>query len=313
MKILLTGGAGFIGSHLSDVLVRAGHSVVAVDDLSLGREQNVAHLQGTGNFALVVGDVLDGAFFRGLIARQGFDCVFHMAANSDIARSHAEPRIDRDRTFETTFRVLEGMREARIGKLVFASTSAIYGEAKGQIAEDHGPLRPISHYGAAKLASEAFITSYGENYGIQSWITRFPNVVGSRATHGAVFDFVQRLVYDSSKLFVYGNGKQVKPYLYVTDLVAAIMTVFENCHDRVNVCNVGVASTTCVADIARFVLEAGGIDAPIVYGGGDRGWVGDVPRFEYDISRISALGWQASMTSDDAVRLAAEAIWAETR
>ena len=313
MKILVTGGAGFIGSHVCDRLIEGGNSVVAVDDLSLGRAENLKQLAGHGKFELFIGDILDNEFFQPLMAEGKFDCVFHMAANSDIARSHAAPSVDLDRTFMTTFKVLEGMRKAKIGKLVFASTSAIYGEADGRIAENYGPLCPISHYGAGKLASEAFITSFGENYGIQSWITRFPNVVGGRATHGAVYDFVQRLLNDSSKLTVLGNGTQVKPYLFVSDLVDAMMTVFSATDAHVNIFNVGVDTSTTVADIARFVIEEGGLDASIEYTGGDRGWIGDVPRFAYDFSKITTLGWRASMTSDAAVRDAARAIWSESR
>ena len=153
MKILVTGGAGFIGSHLCDRLVECGDSVVAVDDLSLGRTSNLKRLAGHAAFSLAIGDVLDDEFFQPLIAGGKFDCVFHLAANSDIARSHAVPSVDFDRTFLTTFKVLEGMRKAKIGQLVFASTSAIYGQADGQIAESYGPLRPISHYrrGKARL------------------------------------------------------------------------------------------------------------------------------------------------------------------
>jgi UDP-glucose 4-epimerase len=313
LKTLVTGGAGFIGSHLCDALLDCGDEVVAVDNLSLGRVSNLAHLSGNSRFELVVADVLDDGRFPALVANGKFDRVFHMAANSDIAVSHATPSIDLSQTFLTTYKVLEAMRAAGIDKLVFASTSAIYGEADGEVAEGHGPLCPISHYGAAKLASEAFISSVGENYGIQSWITRFPNVVGSRATHGAVLDFVQRLIGDDTRLTVLGNGTQVKPYLYVTDLVAAMLFVVERGRERLNIYNVGVTTSTTVADIARIVLEEGGIAAPIEYSGGERGWIGDVPRFAYDISRISRLGWSASMTSDEAVRAAARAIWAESR
>jgi UDP-glucose 4-epimerase len=313
VKILVTGGAGFIGSHLCDALLAEGHALVAIDDLSLGRRENLAHLVRLPDFDLQIGDVIDDGWFVPLVVEGGFDCVFHMAANSDIARSHASPSIDLERTFLTTFKVLEAMRLSGIRQLVFASTSAIYGETEGRVGEDHGPLRPISHYGAGKLASEAFITSYGENYGIQSWITRFPNVVGPRATHGAIYDFVQRLAVDPTRLRVLGDGTQQKPYLFVRDLVDAIVLVWKTTSERVNAYNVGVDSSTTVADIARFVIEEGGLGAFIDYTGGSRGWVGDVPKFAYDISRISALGWKAGMTSDEAVRAAARAIWAEAR
>jgi UDP-glucose 4-epimerase len=311
MKVLVTGGAGFIGSHLCDALVELGHRVVAIDNLSLGRQRNLSQLQGKPNFQFVHGDVLDESLLGPLVANGRFDCVFHMAANSDIARSHASPSIDLDNSFMTTFRVLEAMRGADIRQLVFASTSAIYGEADGEIAEDFGPLRPISHYGAAKLASEAFINSYGENYGTQGWITRFPNVVGSRATHGAVFDFVQKLRRTPGRLDVLGDGTQEKPYLEVLDLVRAIILVWRSTAERMNIYNVGATTRSKVADIARIVIEEGPSDAEVVYSGGSRGWIGDVPKFAYDIRRIRSLGWEPSMSSDEAIRTAARAAWKE--
>ena len=311
MKLLVTGGAGFIGSHLCDSLIEMGHQVVAIDNLSLGRKANIIQLQANPNFEFIDGDVLDGNLFGSLVSSGNFDCVFHMAANSDIARSHASPSIDLDNTFMTTFRVLEAMRSAGLKKLVFASTSAIYGEADGQIAEDFGPLQPISHYGAAKLASEAFVSSYGENYGIQSWITRFPNVVGPRATHGAVYDFVQKLRRTPGRLDVLGDGTQEKPYLNVLDLIHAIILVWRSTAERINIFNVGATTRSRVSDIARIVIDEGPENAEIVYSGGSRGWIGDVPKFAYDITRLSALGWKPSMTSDEAVRVAAKAIWNE--
>lgn len=313
MKILVTGGAGFIGSHLCDALVASGHNVVAIDNLSLGRESNLRQLHNNPSFEFVRGEILDADWFDEFVAGGGFECVFHMAANSDIARSYADPSVDLDNTFSTTFRVLEAMRKASIRQLVFASTSAVYGEADGRIREDFGPLKPISHYGAAKLASEGFISSYGENYGIQSWITRFPNVVGPRATHGAVYDFVHKLRRTPGRLEVLGNGTQEKPYLSVHDLVQAILLVWEKTAERVNIYNVGAPTRSKVSDIARIVIEEGPGPAEIAYTGGDRGWIGDVPKFAYDTSAIEGLGWSPSVSSDEAIRLAARAIWTETQ
>jgi UDP-glucose 4-epimerase len=219
--------------------------------------------------------------------------------------------VDLNNTFMTTVRVLDMMRKEGVERLVFASTSAIYGEAAGDISEHFGPLKPISHYGAAKLASEAFISSYGANYGIQSWITRFPNVVGPRATHGAIYDFVHKLRRTPDRLVVLGDGTQEKPYLNVTDLVRAIMLVWQSTDDLTNIFNVGALTRSRVADIARIVIEEAPQPAEIVYTGGDRGWIGDVPKFSYDISALTALGWLPTMTSDEAVRIAAKAIWAE--
>lgn len=312
MRFLITGGAGFIGSHLCDALVGLGHGIVAVDNLSLGRENNIAHLKDNPAFEFVRGDVLDADWFEDVVRTGGFDGVFHMAANSDIAISHENPRVDFDNTFQTTFRVLEAMRKFAIKRLVFASTSAVYGEMDGRIREDSGPLKPISHYGAAKLASEGFISAYAENYGIQSWITRFPNVVGSRATHGAIYDFVQKLRRTPGRLEVLGDGSQEKPYLNVHDLIEAMLLVWRSASEKVSIFNVGATTRSKVSDIARIVIEEGPSEAEIVYTGGDRGWIGDVPRFAYDISAIERLGWSPSMTSDEAIRAAARAVWAET-
>lgn len=311
MKVLVTGGAGFIGSHLCDALLNDGHDVVALDNLSLGRRENVEHLRSNAKFQFVEGDILDDHLLSSLMESGDFECVFHMAANSDIARSHKSPDVDLNNTFMTTFRVLEAMRRFGIGQLVFASTSAIYGEAKGQVGEAYGPLEPISHYGAGKLASEAFISSYCENYGIRAWVTRFPNVVGPRGTHGAVFDFVHKLKATPGKLMVLGNGTQEKPYLNVGDLVGAILLVWKKTDSKFNAYNVGAETRTTVSRIAEIVIEEGPGQAEIAYTGGDRGWIGDVPKFEYDVSAITSLGWSPSMSSDEAVRVAARAIWRE--
>jgi UDP-glucose 4-epimerase len=275
--------------------------------------ENIAHLSDDANFRFVEGDVLDANKIEALFEKEKFDCVFHLAANSDIAISHAHPRVDYDNTFRSTYAILDAMRNSNTRNIVFASTSAIYGEAPGQIKEDHGPLRPLSHYGAAKLASEAFISSFVENYDFKAWVIRFPNVVGPRSTHGAIFDFVNKLKKTPTQLQVLGNGSQEKPYLHVKDLITAIMLAWEKSDEALNIFNVGAAERTTVAKIARIVVEESGEDADIVYSGGDRGWIGDVAKFDYDTSRIRTLGWLPTMTSDDAVRAAAHWLFENTK
>lgn len=303
--ILVTGGAGFIGSHICDRLAERGHTIVAADNLMLGRREHIQPLENRPNFTFVEMDVSDIAALGTLAERHRFDCVFHFAANSDIGRSHADPGIDLTHTFATTYSVLEAMRLHGIRELVFASTSAVYGEAKGALAEDHGPLLPISHYGAGKLASEGFISSYGENYGIQSWIPRFPNVVGDRATHGALFDWGRKLTKTPDRLEVLGDGTQVKPYLHVSDLVSAILMGWDRLDKRVNVFNVGGTTRATVRRMAEIFVEEAGGTAAIHYTGGDRGWIGDVPSVEYDTTRIRSIGWEPRYSSEEAVRAAA--------
>lgn len=305
MRVLVTGGAGFIGCHVCERLIAEGHEVVAADNLMLGSRANLAAVENAAGFAFVELDVSNMAALDALFADRELDCVFHLAANSDIARSHADPSTDYVNTLATTWSVLEAMRRHQVGQIVFASTSAIYGEADGPIREDHGPLMPISHYGAAKLASEAFISSYGENYGIQSWMARFPNVVGDRATHGAIYDFVGRLRKNPARLDVLGNGEQIKPYLHVDDLVDALFVAWAGFAGRTNFFNVGGPTRCSVRRMAEIAVEESGHPAEIVYGGGDRGWIGDVPRAEYDTGLIGSLGWSPRLDSEAAVRATA--------
>lgn len=304
MHILVTGGAGFIGCHVCERLTGRNHSVVVADNLSLGHREHIAHLEGD-SLRFVEMDVTDQAALDALFAAEQFDAVFHMAANSDIARSHAEPATDFIATLGTTYAVLEAMRKHGVDQIIFASTSAIYGEAPGRLAEDHGPLKPISHYGAAKLASEAFLSSYGENYGIRSWITRFPNVVGDRLTHGAVYDFVRKLRVTPDRLEVLGDGTQEKPYIHADDLVEAMLLAWDRMDSRLNVVNVGGPTRATVKRMAEIVVEESGLDARIDFTGGDRGWKGDVPQIDYDTSRVQSLGWQPKLDSEGAVRAAA--------
>lgn len=212
--------------------------------------------------------------------------------------------MDYDLTFNTTYHVLRYLKEFGIRKFFFASTSAIYGETSDVLNEDYGPLRPVSNYGAGKLASEAFISAFSSTYHIQTWITRFPNVVGERFTHGVIYDFIHKLLKNPAELEVLGNGEQCKPYVYVKDLVAGILYVIDHASDEYNVYMLGSDSRTKVKDIAAMVIEEMGLNAEIKYTGGDRGWVGDVPEFRYDLSKVNTLGWKAAYTSNESVRLA---------
>lgn len=303
MNILITGGAGFIGSHLCDSLLHENNNLTVVDNLSLGSEENIKHLFQNNNFRFIKKDLLDFEELKKIFRNGDFEMVYHLAANSDIQKGVNDPKVDYDLTFNTTFNVLQCMREFRVYKLFFASTSAIYGDTSKELIEDFGPLLPVSNYGASKLASEAFISAFSSNYNIQTWIIRFPNVVGERFTHGVIFDFIAKLKNDPKSLTVLGNGEQIKPYLYVKDLIEGILFVCNNSDGLHNVYNLGVESRTKVKDIAKMVIEEMGLFSKINYTGGDRGWLGDVPEFKYNLSKIHDLGWSAKYSSNDAVRL----------
>jgi len=309
MNILVTGGAGFIGSHLIDALLAKNNTVVCLDDLSLGTEENLEHQMDNDKFKFIKLDLLDKKALDKVFSKNKFDCVFHMAANSDIKAGAENVDVDLEKTFMTTFNVLEAMKKHKVRQFVFASTSAVYGELDGALSEDIGPLFPISFYGAAKLGSEAYISAFGENYDIQSWIFRFPNVVGKRSTHGVIFDFINKLRKNPNALEILGDGKQEKPYVYVKDVVEGIIFGWKNASEKLNYFNLGVDSATTVTKIAEVVVEEMGLsNVKFNYTGGDRGWAGDVPKFQYDLSKINKLGWKAKRTSDEAVALAVKSL-----
>jgi UDP-glucose 4-epimerase len=311
MRILVTGGAGFIGSHLCDRLVERGEELWCLDNLLLGQRRNIAHLESLPNFHFVELDLLDLPALAALFADVRFDAVFHMAANSDIAAGSADFRLDLKLNQLTTVAILELMRMHGIKRLFFASTSAIFGETDALMHEDFAPLQPISFYGASKLGAEAYISVFAHTFGGSAVVLRFPNVVGERATHGVIYDFLHKLKADRGKLEVLGDGKQSKPYLYVRDLVDAVLVAWDKASVPFAVYHAAGIGNTSVQEIAEIVVAAAGRpDTRIIFTGGDRGWPGDVPRFRYDTSRLQALGWQPQRQSTDAVRFAVKRILA---
>lgn len=303
-KIMITGGAGFIGSHLAKLLLDKGHEVVCVDNFELGKKENVAALMDNPKFSLVEMDVSDVEKFSELLGKCGTERVFHLAANSDIQKSARMPGVDFTNTFSTTYSVLEGMRRNGIKKLFFASTSAVYGDKEGKnVSEDTGDLHPISYYGGAKLASEAFISSYAYMNDLEVLIFRFPNVIGPNLTHGVIFDFIRKLKANPNELEILGDGTQCKPYLYVIDLVEAIAEYSFKQGKGVEILNIGVDTATTVREIADMVCKRLGLEnVQYNFTGGNVGWKGDVPAFQYDLSKIYATGWKAKHNSNESVQ-----------
>ena len=304
MNILVAGGAGFIGSHLIDSLLAEGHRVICADKLIMGK-QNIEHLEGRDDFKFYEVELADQDKVDKIFSNNAIDVVYHLAANSDIQKGGKEPGIDFNDTLLTTRALLEGMRKTNVKKLFFASTSAVYGEMLDvELTETTGGLMPVSYYGGAKLASEAFISSYVSMCDMSAVIFRFPNVIGPRLTHGAVFDFIRKLRKNPTELEILGNGTQCKPYIYVLDLVEAIMKLTQKFEQGEIVYNISVTSPgTTVTHIAEIVVQELGLEnVKFSYTGGDRGWKGDVPRFSYDISKVLSTGWTPKHTSDEAVR-----------
>lgn len=304
MNILVAGGAGFIGSHLCDALLKAGNNVIVADKLIMGK-QNIEHLNDSDKFKFYEMELANQENVDKIFKENKIDAVYHMAANSDIQKGGKEPSIDFNDTLLTTRALLEGMRKACVKNLFFASTSAVYGEMLDvKLTEITGGIKPVSYYGGAKLASEALISSYVSMCDMNVVIFRFPNVIGPRLTHGAVFDFIRKLRKNPHQLEILGNGTQCKPYIYVFDLVEAIIKMTHEFKPGEDVYNISVKSEgTTVTRIAEIVVEELGLsNVEFKYTGGDRGWKGDVPRFSYDISKVLSTGWEPKHTSDEAVR-----------
>ena len=310
MNILVAGGAGFIGSHLCDALLSKDNTVIVADKLIMG-SKNIEHLSQNKNFKFCEMELADQDNVDKLFKDNKIDIVYHMAANSDIQKSANDTSIDFNDTLLTTRVLLESMRKNNVKNIFFASTSAVYGEMPDIVLnEETGGLKPVSYYGGAKLASEALISSYVSMCDMNAVIFRFPNVIGPRLTHGVVYDFVKKLRNNPKELEILGNGTQCKPYIYVTDLVNAIVKLTEQFEPGVDVFNISVMSEgTSVTHIAEIVVDVLGLsDVEFKYTGGDRGWKGDVPRFKYDISKVLATGWKPEYTSDEAVRKAAQSL-----
>lgn len=313
--MVVTGAAGFIGSHLADSLLKAGHRVIGIDNFVRGVPGNLASANADPRFSLVAAD-LDSAesvmanvdpVIEGL--GEPIDTVWHMAANSDIAAGVTDPSVDLRDTFMTTYETLNLMRRHGMTNIVFASTSAVYGESKEVLRETLGPLLPISSYGAMKLAAEAVISAAVESNLERAWICRFPNVIGSRGTHGVIYDLANKLLKRKDELEVLGDGSQCKPYLHVSELVDAMMFIRANAPEKRAVYNIGPEDSGAPVNfIAETVLQAAALPTQIRYTGGDRGWVGDVPRFEYSIEKLVDLGWRPVASSRDAVIRAAQEI-----
>lgn len=310
MKVLVAGGAGFIGSNLVDALLDEGHAVVCIDNYFIGTKGNIAHLKKNPKFHMYEEDLTNFSAVNSIFAKEKIDFVFHMAANSDIQASAKKPKVEYDNTYTTTFNVLECMRLHDVKNLFFCSTSAVYGDAWGiEVDENYTPMRPISYYGGCKLGCEGLISAFTYMNNFHTLIFRFPNVVGQRLTHGVIYDFVKKLKNNPNELEILGDGQQSKPYLHVDDLVAGIMRFKNELPEGITLYNVGDETTSSVTRIAKIVVEKMGLkQVAFHYTGGRGGWKGDVPVFHYNLDNIHATGWRASMTSDEAVAKTVEAM-----
>jgi UDP-glucose 4-epimerase len=315
---IITGAAGFIGSHLADALLERGDRVIGIDNFSRGSRANLALALKNARFELLTADLADandcerlvgqlGARFSAKPGSEHISQLWHLAANSDIPAGVADLNVDLRDTFLSTVGSLRIARQFGIPDFFFTSTSAVYGEHEGQLTERSGPLLPISNYGAMKLASEAAISAATSAYLRRSRIFRLPNVVGARSTHGLIFDMYRKLAASPSAIEVLGDGTQCKQYLHVSELIdAALWIADHSTAPAIDCFNLGPSADAgiTVRRIMEILLETAESQAVPHYSEGDRGWVGDVPHFAYSVEKLNALGWRAKGSSEDAIRRA---------
>ena len=305
-RFFVVGGAGFIGAHFVDWLLGEGGAaaVTVYDNFSSGREWHLEAHRSDTRFRLVRGEVSELPALRA--AMDGHDVVIHLASNPDIARAAIEPDIDFWQGTALTQAVVEAMRTTSAKRILYASGSGVYGDLGTlEIAEDHGPMLPISTYGASKLAGESLIASYAFMFGLSGCAFRFGNVVGPRQTHGVGFDFVRRLLEDPTQLRILGDGSQSKSYVHVSDIIRAVMLAHAKTARPFEVYNVATGDTITVREIAELAVECVGLEKGSVrfdYTGGDRGWKGDVPIVCLDTQRIRSLGWTCRHSSREALK-----------
>jgi UDP-glucose 4-epimerase len=300
MNVLVTGGAGFIGSHLVDRLLAQGENVVCVDNFLLGNKNNLANALKNKAFQFYDFDLIDMGKLDSLFEKEKFDIIFHLAANSDIQAGIKSTNRDLQLTFLLTYNILECMRKYNVSKILFTSSPTIFGNHNVPLTEDL-PMKPESLYGASKLAAEAYIRAFSALYRIQSWILRLSNMVGGRLTHGVLFDFLEKVKQNPDELIVLGDGNQQKPYMYVHELIDCMFFVLENANQQVNAFNVGPKDGVKVSEIAKLFLKYFGTGQKIKYTGGKTGWKGDVPFYSHNSIKLNSLGWKPKLSSKDAI------------
>ena len=311
-RAFITGGAGFIGSHIVDKLAQDGVDVTIYDNFSTGQEEFISHHAANPKVRVVRADVLDGQRLKREMANCDF--VFHLQANADVRGGIQLTRVDLEQNTIATWKVLEAMRINEIRRIAFASSATVYGEPDVfPTPESYAPLQ-TSLYGASKLAGEAMLQAYSEYFGITCYIFRFVSWIGERYTHGVIFDFIKKLRANAQVLEILGDGKQRKSYLDVIDGVNGIFYAVQHAKERKNLFNLGHDEFMNVLDLAHIIIEELGLtDVRYCTTGGERGWLGDSPFVHLDTTKLKALGWQPQVSIEQGIRNTVRYLQAHSR
>ena len=311
---LITGGAGFIGSHLAEKLVGEGIETKILDNFATGRKDNLLGCMDKQNFSLFDLDL--GKLGNQEDYLENVEVVFHMAADPEVRTGYDNPKNSFEQNIVNTFNLLQRIKHSKVKKIVFASSSSVYGDAKVlPTNEEYGPLCPISHYGASKLACEAIVSSFCYNYDIDGVILRPANVIGSRGRHGLIWDLVRKLKNDKNRLEVLGDGKQTKSFIHISDMIKGILQSMKKGEDGIEIFNVGSEDGIEIINVAKIVCKNMKLPNIEIFTTGGvengRGWKGDIKIAHLDISKLKNMGWQPKLSSLEAADVTSQEIIAE--
>ena len=309
-SVLITGGAGFIGSHLAEKLIESGIKVKVLDNLVTGKKENLENCWNKKNFEFFQQDLgnLDNVDFL-----DNVDIVFHLAADPEVRTGYDKPENSFNENIVNTFNLLQKIKHSKVKKFMFASSSSVYGNANVlPTPENYSPLLPISHYGASKLACEALISSFCHNYDIDGMIIRPANVIGARGRHGLIWDLIHKLKKDQSKLEILGNGKQSKSFIHISDTIEGIFHIINNTKEKIEIFNIGSEDSIEIMNVAKIVCKNMNLENIMIQTKENEedgiGWKGDIKKAHLDIKKLKSLGWNTNLSSIESADLTSQEI-----
>ena len=304
-QIFITGGLGFIGINFIKHLKRSNFKglIKIYDNNSINNSISIDLIKKLDQTEIILGELLD--FKKLCNSMKHSDFVIHLAANSDISKGVDNPSVDFENTIIATQNVLNAMLKNKIKKIIYPSGSGVYGNISHiSIPENYGPLIPVSHYGASKLAAEAMISSFVHMHDFTALIFRFANVIGPGQTHGVAYDFIRKIIKENKILNVLGNGTQLKSYIHVDDVISGIFIACKNNSKNIDYYNLSTDDSISVKEIAELVVFKMGLKTKIIYGKSNYGWKGDVPKISISSKKIKNLGWNCNNKTTEAMEMA---------
>ena len=309
-SVLITGGAGFIGSHLAEKLIESGIKVKVLDNLVTGKKENLENCWNKKNFEFFQQDLgnLDNVDFL-----DNVDIVFHLAADPEVRTGYDKPENSFNENIVNTFNLLQKIKHSKVKKFMFTSSSSVYGNANVlPTPENYSPLLPISHYGASKLACEALISSFCHNYDIDGMIIRPANVIGARGRHGLIWDLIHKLKKDQTKLEILGNGKQSKSFIHISDTIEGIFHIINNTKEKIEIFNIGSEDSIEIMNVAKIVCKNMNLENIMIHMKENEedgiGWKGDIKKAHLDIKKLKSLGWNTNLSSIESADLTSQEI-----